>query len=52
MLHTIFANEYNIPFFAPKKDQYNECMLFNNAEGEAKETLKEKYGTHHSEKKL
>ena len=52
MFHSIFSNEYNISFFAPKKDQCDECMLFNDAQGEDKEKLKEKYDKHQSEKKL
>lgn len=52
MFYNIFQNEYNIAFFAPKKDQCDLCVLFNNADGEAKENLKEKYDTHQSEKVL
>ncbi len=52
MFYNIFQNEYNIAFFAPKKDQCDLCVLFNNADGEAKENLKEKYDTHQCEKVL
>ena len=52
MFHNIFTTEYNISFFSPKKDQCDDCVMFNNSQGEAKAKLKEKYDIHQTEKQL
>lgn len=50
--YRIFTKEYNISFFAPKKDLCETCVAFDNAEGEEKQSLEEKYNQHLIEKNL
>lgn len=52
MFHNIFVGEYNISFFSPKKDQCDDCVMYNNSDESAKAQLKEKYDIHQTEKKL
>ncbi|KAK7600988.1 hypothetical protein V9T40_008429 [Parthenolecanium corni] len=52
MYSKIFNEEYNLGFFVPKKDQCELCVAFENAEGDEKEKLVEKYETHQNEKTL
>lgn len=52
MHRNVFNFEFNIAFFTPKKDQSEDCAEFNNAEGEEKVNLKEKYQRHFMEKDL
>lgn len=48
----IFNTEYNIGFFAPKKDQCDLCESHQNAVGDEKTKLEESYKTHLEEKEL
>ena len=38
--------------FSPKKDQCDDCVMFNNSDEEAKAKLKERYDMHQSEKQI
>lgn len=46
----IFNNEFNLGFHQPKKDQCDVCVVYNLAEGDAKENLREEFENHHQEK--
>ncbi|CAG4912168.1 unnamed protein product [Colias eurytheme] len=46
----VFNNDFNISFFVPKKDQCEQCTIYQLAEGPQKEVLKEDYERHLAEK--
>lgn len=48
----IFNTEYNIGFFAPKKDQRDQCEAYKNAVGVGKEQLEKNHKEHLDEKVL
>lgn len=48
----IFKTDFNISFFAPKKDQCDLCESFKNAVGEDKDKLLPEYDLHQREKQL
>lgn len=48
----VFNTEFNIGFFAPRKDQCDVCEAYNNASIKEKEDLKIDYETHQEEKEL
>ena len=52
LLYRIFVEEFNISVFTPKRDHCDLCFEYENAKGEAKEAVKERYDTHIVEKKL
>lgn len=43
---SIFNTKFNYSFFHPKKDLCGTCTLYEQAEGEYKESLKDKYTKH------
>ncbi|CAH2100600.1 unnamed protein product [Euphydryas editha] len=47
---TIFNTKFNYSFFNPKKDLCGTCTLYEQLEGENKESLKDKYMKHISNK--
>lgn len=52
MFHKIFNEEFNMAFYIPKKDQCEDCVVYNNAGEQDKEKLKTKYEEHLNEKEL
>lgn len=52
MYSRIFNMEFNIGFHRPKKDQCEDCIKYQNAPEEEKNTLKDKYDRHLVEKEL
>lgn len=48
--YKIFTTEFNIGFFAPKKDQCDLCASYNNSNAEEKFVLEENYKSHIEEK--
>ena len=52
LYYRIFTEEFNISFYAPKKDQCEACTSYENAKDEEKQDIKELYDKHHYEKEL
>lgn len=52
MFSKIFNTEFNISFFTPRKDRCELCDAYENATGEAKEKLENRYLLHLEEKDL
>lgn len=52
MYYRIFNTEFNLSFFAPKKDQCDLCESYKNAIGEDQLKLKEPYEEHLKQKDL
>jgi len=49
--YKVFNEEFNIAFFQPKKDQCDECTMYNNSQYKTNE-IEEKYESHIREKDL
>lgn len=52
MYADIFNQEFNISFFKPKKDQCSLCYQYKHVTDQVRETLKNDYEGHQSEKKM
>ncbi|CAG9769320.1 unnamed protein product [Ceutorhynchus assimilis] len=52
MFNRIFNGEFNISFYAPKKDQCDQCESYKNSNQEGKAKLVDSYNLHLEEKKL
>lgn len=52
MYSTIFKTEFNISFFVPKKDQCEDCTIFQNSNEIEKQQLQSSYENHLLEKDL
>lgn len=52
MFYRIFNEEFYIVFYQTKKDQCQDCVVYNNATGGDKKPLKPKYEDHLNEKVL
>lgn len=48
----VFNNQFNLGFFQPKKDGCDQCLAFENANAEQKQTLLQAFNEHHEEKQL
>lgn len=52
MFDRIFNGEFNIFFYSSKKDQYDLCKSFKNADEQGKANLVEAYNLHQKDKEL